>query len=133
MTLLRGANPSRYQRIQTLLVAVGLFSCSAVFFTVVSRVDLLVEIIRWEFLAVGLLALSALIAVRDGGLRRTWLFAFALEAGFGIHLGGVGITGKPPGPLFRVVWAGVVGLIAALILGTLGGSLGLGVKRLSTS
>ncbi|TVT82090.1 hypothetical protein FQA18_20105, partial [Haloferax volcanii] len=65
-------------------------------------------------------------------LVRTWLFAFASAAGFGIHLAGIGITGASPGLVFRIAWAGLVGLSAALILGTLGGSLGLGIKRLST-
>jgi len=117
----------------TLLVAVGLFICSTVFVLLVPSVDFLVAVLRWKYLAVGLLLLSAVVAARDDGLWRAWLFTFALAAGFGVHLAGIGITGSLPGPVFRIVWGGVVGLAAALSVGTLGGSLGLGLKRLSTN
>lgn len=123
---------SKQLRPRTLLVSLVVFVCSAIFFNFVSRVELLVSLLRWEFLALGLLVVSAILAARDDGLVRTWLFAFALAAGFGIHLAGIGITGASPGLVFRIAWAGLVGLSAALILGTLGGSLGLGLKRLRT-
>lgn len=45
---------------------------------------------------------------------------FALAAGFGIHLGGIGIGGEMPGLPFRVLWAVMVGSITAAILETLG-------------
>jgi len=116
---------------RTLLVSGGLFVCSAGFVQLVQRVPLLVAVFRLEYLVVGVLVLSAVVAVRDDGLWRAWLFTFALAAGFGIHLAGIGITGRLPGPVFRVAWAGFVGAVAALSVGTLGGSLGLGLKRLS--
>ncbi|WP_241430641.1 hypothetical protein [Haloferax elongans] len=97
-----------------------------------SHVEVLVSVLRWEYLTLGLLVFSAALAARDDGLVRTWLFAFALAAGFGIHLAGIGLTGGRPGPLFRIAWGAVVGLSAALVLGTLGGALGVGVKRLAT-
>ncbi|ELZ79654.1 hypothetical protein C455_08717 [Haloferax larsenii JCM 13917] len=123
---------TRQRSAQVLLVSIGLCVCSAIFFASVSRVELLISVLRWEYLALGLLVFSAVLAARDDGLFRAWLFAFALGAGFGIHLAGIGITGGQPGPLFRIAWGSGIGLSAALVLGTLGGSLGLGVKRLAT-
>ena len=117
---------------QTLLVSVGLFLCSAASPLLVSRIEFLVELLRLEYLALGIFFLSAVLAARDDGLWRAWLFTFSLAAGFGIHLVGIGITGALPGPIFRVAWAGFVGVGTALVLGTLGGSLGLGLKHLST-
>lgn len=115
---------------RTPLGSAGLLVCSAVFILLVSEVPFLVAVIRWEYLAVGLVCLSAGLAIRDGGLWRAWLFTFALAAGFGIHLAGIGITGSPPGPVFRIAWTGSVGAVAAVCLGTLGGLLGLGLRRL---
>ena len=74
-----------------------------------------------------------MLAVHDHSLRRVWLFTFALAAGFGIHLVGMGITGKMPNILFRVVWASIVGLATAAVLGTFGGLLGLVLQRTSAS
>lgn len=124
-----GTGPGRNRR-RTLLVAVGLFVCSATFFAVVPRFDPVVRILRVEHLAIGLFVASALVAAGGLGLRRTWVSVFALAAGFGVHLGGIGITGDLPGPLFRAAWAGVVGIVVASTLGVLGGSLGLGLRRL---
>lgn len=125
------ADSDRTQPLRTFLVAVGLFLCSTGFFAVVTRFDPVLRILRLEHLALLLIAASAAGAIHDHGLRRVWVFVFALSAGFGIHLGGIGLTGETPGPLFRVAWAGVVGFGTAIVLGTVGGSLGLILKRLS--
>lgn len=128
------SGPDRQTRLQTVLVAFGLFVCSAGFLAVVKRSELPVfQILRLEYLVVGLLAGCAVLAVHDHSLRRVWLFTFALAAGFGIQLVGMGITGAMPGILFRVMWASIVGLATAAVLGTLGGLLGLLFQRISAS
>lgn len=82
-------------------------------------------------IAVALVLATAIVAFRDGAPWRAWAFSFALAAGFGVHLGGIGITGELPGIPFRLGWAIVVGVVTAVTLGSLGGVIGLGVRRLS--
>lgn len=89
--------------------------------------------LRLEHFAVGLLAGSAVLTVRDHSLRCVWLFTFALAAGFGIHLVGIEITGEMPEVSFRILWAIIVGFVVAAVLGTLGGLLGMAISRLSTN
>ncbi|WP_396613776.1 hypothetical protein ACH9L7_18040 (plasmid) [Haloferax sp. S1W] len=134
MTLLESlsvCDTDQARRRRTLFLAVVLFLGSTTFLTAVQRSDVLVGILRWEYLAGSLVVVSALVAVGDGGLWRAWAVTFALAAGFGIHLGGIGVTGKTPGLFFRVVWAAIVGVVTATTLGVLGGSAGLGIRRLS--
>lgn len=116
---------------QTVLIAIGLFVCSAGFLAMVKRFDLPVFLfLRLEYFALGLLVGSAGLAVHDQNLHRVWLFVFAFAAGFGIHLVGMGITGEMPDLPFRILWAGIVGLVTAAILGTIGGAVGLGLRRI---
>jgi peptidoglycan/LPS O-acetylase OafA/YrhL len=134
LTSPNSSGPDRQTRVQTVLIAFGLFVCSAGFLAGVKRADWTVFLfLRLEYLAIGLLAGCAVLAAHDHNLRRVWLFTFALAAGFGIHLVGMGITGEMPGILFRVVWASIVGLATAAIFGTLGGLLGLVLQRISAS
>ena len=115
---------------QTVLIAIGLFVCSAGFLAVVKWFDLTVfQFLRLEYFAFGLLAGCAVLAAYDHSLRRVWLFTFALAAGFGIHLVGMGISGEIPGIFFRILWAIIVGFVVAAVLGTLGGLVGLSLRR----
>jgi hypothetical protein len=137
-------DPGRKNFFQTFLIAVGLFVCSAALFATIPRFSspfatpihkflyTVVTFLWWEYLALGLIAGSALLAVYDQGLRREWVFVFACGAGVGINLGGIGITGDMPGLLFRVLWAGLIGFVTAAILGTLGGLLGFTLRRMSS-
>jgi len=61
--------------------------------------------------------------------RRPLLVAFGLSAGFGVHLGGIGITGETPGIPFRLVWAVVIGVIGATAPGIPGAATGFGLRR----
>ncbi|RBI59469.1 hypothetical protein DMJ13_22950 [halophilic archaeon] len=117
---------------QTYLLAIGIFICSAGFLTLIKAWDLsgISQVLRLEYFGVGLILASIALAFRDQGMKRAWIFVFAFGAGFGIHLVGMGITGEMPGLPFRVLWAGVVGAVTAAILGTLGGAIGIGLRRL---
>ena len=112
-----------------LLVATGSFCLSAAAVGALAAVDSPATVVGLPRLAVGLAAVAALLAARGGGLPRAWLVAFGLSAGFGVHLGGIGITGETPGVPFRLAWAVVVGVIGATALGIPGGAIGLGVRR----
>ncbi|WP_231186742.1 hypothetical protein [Haladaptatus sp. DYF46] len=123
------SNPKKF--IQTVCIALGLFVCSAGLLSAIKRFDLPVfRFLRLEYFALGLLIGSAVLAVRDQHLHRVWLFVFAFGAGFGIHLVGIGITGETPGLPFRILWAGIVGLVTAAIFGTIGGAIGLCLRRI---
>ncbi|GAA5052455.1 hypothetical protein ACFFQF_24070 [Haladaptatus pallidirubidus] len=124
----------RRDHFRTVLIAIGLFVCSAGFLSVVKWFDLTIfHFLRLEYFAIGLLVGSEVLAANDHSLRRVWIFSFALAAGFGIHLAGMGITGEMPGLPFRILWAISVGSVVAAVLGTLGGLLGMGLFRLSTN
>lgn len=90
----------------------------------------------WEGLFLVLLAGAAVNAARGGSLSRTVLVVFAVGAGVGVNLGGIGINEGVPGLLFRLAWAVVVGSVLALLVGGSGFVLGRGVawvrKRLVT-
>lgn len=90
----------------------------------------------WEGLFLVLLTGAAVNAARGGPLSRTALMVFAVGAGVGVNLGGIGINEGVPGLLFRLAWAVVVGSVLALLVGGSGFVLGRGVawvrKRLVT-
>lgn len=126
----------RKRMLWMLVVAIGLFICSAGFLEIIKQSylpSMVVDELRLEYFAVPLIGGCAVLAFHDRSLYRAWLVAFALAAGVGIHLVGLGILGELPGLPFRVFWAIVVGLVTAATLGTLGGILGLGLRRLSSN
>lgn len=84
----------------------------------------------WEGLFLVLLAGAAVNAARGGPLSRTVLIVFAVGAGVGVNLGGIGINEGLPGIPFRVAWAVVVGGVLALVVGAGGHALGRGLTRL---
>ncbi|KZN23163.1 hypothetical protein A4G99_16700 [Haladaptatus sp. R4] len=134
MSVLTSSLTDQRTRLQTVLITLGLFVCSAGFLVVVKRFDLPVfQFLRLEYLAVGLLTDCAVLAVQDQSLRRVWLFTLALAAGFGIHLAGMGIGGEMLGLTFRILWTIIVGAVVAAVLETLGGLLGLCLFRVSTA
>jgi hypothetical protein len=87
----------------------------------------------WEGLVVGLLLVAALDAARGEGPVRAWLVAFAVGAGVGVNFGGLAITGTLPGLGTRVLWAVVVGVALAAVVGTTGHLIGRGGARLRRS
>ncbi|WP_227374314.1 hypothetical protein [Haladaptatus halobius] len=70
---------------------------------------------------------------RRRSLRRAWTLAFAGAAGVGVNLGGIGLTGGPPSLVFWLLWAGGLGLAAALALDTVGFLIGAGLRRIRRS
>lgn len=124
-------DPDQKQRSHPFLLAIGLFIWSTIFFAGVPLLTPIFQVLWWEYLALGLVAGSAVLAIREQGLRRVWIYVFALGAGCGIHLGGIGITGEMPGLPFRVLWAVVIGFVTAAVLGTVGGVIGLSMQRLT--
>jgi|GEM_PF-2962162 hypothetical protein len=114
---------------RALLLALGSFCLSTAVVGAFAAVDLLGELVELPHLAVGLVAVAAILAARSGELPCAWLVAFGLSAGFGVHLGGIGITGETPGIPFRLTWAVVVGIVGATALGLPGGAIGLGLRR----
>jgi hypothetical protein len=127
-----GPDPDQKQRSHPFPIAIGLFICSTIFFAGVPLLTPMFRVLWWEYLALGLVAGSAVLAVREQGLRRVWIYVFAFGSGCGIHLGGIGISGEMPGLPFRVLWAVVIGFVTATVLGTVGGVIGLGLRRLTT-
>lgn len=125
------SDPDEKQRSHLFLIAIGLFICSTIFFAGVPLLTPIFQVLWWEYLALGLVAGSAVLTVREQELWRVWIYVFALGAGCGIHLGGIGIGGEMPGLPFRVLWAVVIGVVTAAILGTIGGVIGLGLRRLT--
>ena len=110
-------------------VALGSFCCSAAGIAALKTVEPGVATLGLPRLAIGVAACAALLAVFGGGLPAAWVVAFGLSAGFGVHLGGIGISGETPGIAFRLAWAAVVGSLGATALGLPGGAIGLGLRR----
>jgi hypothetical protein len=125
----RNAGPDALSARAALRLAVGAFCLSAAGVAAVATVRPVAALVGLRSLAGGLAALSALLAARGGGLPRVWVVAFGLAAGFGVHLGGIGITGETPGIAVRLGWAVVVGVAGATALGLPGGGIGLGLRR----
>ena len=84
----------------------------------------------WEGLVAGLLLVAALDGAGGRRPTRAWLFVFAVGAGVGVNLGGLAVTGAVPGPAVRLLWAVVVGVVLAAVVGTAGHLLGRGGARL---
>lgn len=130
------AFPDREWPRRTLLAAVVLFVTSAAFFAIVPRFEppfaspvhrllhAANHVLWWEYYAVGLVVGIALLTVRRRSLQRAWLLAFAGGAGVGVNLGGIALTGGSPGLVFILLWAGVLGIVTALLFGTVGFLLG---------
>lgn len=133
------------ERNQTLILALALFVSSVALFATVPQFEApfasalhellhsINHILWWEVYAVALITGIALVTVRQRSLLEAWILAFAGGAGVGVNLGGIGLTGGVPSLLFRVLWAIGIGLATALIIGTIGYVLGIGLLRVSST
>ena len=87
----------------------------------------------WEFYALGLVASIALVTVHEQSLLSAWILAFAGGAGVGINLGVIGLLGGTPNLLFRLLWMVGLGVVTALIFGTVGYLIGTGIRKINHS
>jgi len=133
------------ERKQMLILALALFVSSGALFATVPQFEApfasalhellhsIDRILWWEGYAVGLITGIALVTVRQRSLLGAWILAFAGGAGVGVNLGGIGLSGGVPSLQFRVLWAIGIGLATALIIGTGGYVLGIGLVRVSST
>lgn len=126
---------------RTLLLALVLFVSSATVLAIVPQFEppfasslheglhSINHVLWWEGYMLGLVAGIVLVTIRQQSLLNAWILAFAGGAGVGINLGGIGLTGGVPSLLFRILWMIGLGLAAALVFGTTGYLLGIGIQR----
>jgi len=85
----------------------------------------------WQGYAVLLTILVAIQAYSNGGVMVSWLLTFASVAGLVLNYGGIRLTGDGPElpVLIGLTIAG--GMIAAVLIGTLGYGIGTAVRRVT--
>lgn len=128
---------------RTLALSVLAFVASALFIRTVPRFELpfaspvhqalhgVTMALWWEWLAlIGAVAV-AVAAFREQAVVRNLALVAAVSAGFGVHLGGLGITGEPTIWL-RVQWSLVVPFAVTLVLGGAGYFVGSVAREMAT-
>lgn len=131
-----------------LAASLGAYLTTAVVFTTVPRFDRpfastlhraaheAVLAVWWGPLCAGVVGLVALEAAHSPAgsrrvARRAWLVPFAVGAGVGSALGGLGVTGDLPGVVDRIGWAVAVGVVTALVATMAGLAVGRCVRWLA--
>ena len=128
---------------RTLRSAVLLFVVTGVVFAVVPTFEApfasplhrvlssLVGVLWWEYYVVAIVVGIAAFAFYRRSAAGALALGFAVGAGVGINLGGIGITGETPGVLFRLLWAAGLGVAFGVALGGVGFLLGTGLRVLA--